>query len=135
MSAGEYTEPEKDNPNLLNPNSENGFDYGAYNFSQVLGSLDVYVPLKAGIRSRDVDVKITGGSLKVGLKGETPVIDGKLHDKVKPDDCTWTLIDNKVVHVYLEKHDGMKWWSCVIVYQRTPNCQISMVTSDRQSRR
>jgi hypothetical protein len=114
MSA-EYTEPENDNPALVVPNSENGFDYGTYNFSQVLGSLDIYVPLRSGIKSRDVDVKITAGSLRVGLKGESPVIDGALHEKVKPDDCTWTLIDNKVIHVYLEKYDGMKWWSCVIV--------------------
>ena len=50
----------------------------------------------------------------MGLKGKTPVIDGKLHDKIKTDDCTWTLVDNKVVHVYLEKLDNMKWWSCVV---------------------
>ena len=118
MSSSEFTEPEPDNPNLLKPNSENGYDYGSYNFSQVLSSMDVYVPMKEGIKSRDVDVKISATSLKVGLKGEKAVIDGKLHDKVKPDDCTWTLIDNKLVHVYLEKHDAMKWWSCVITGEK-----------------
>ena len=99
---------------LLNPNSGAGYDYGHYNFNQNLTSVDVYIPLQPGVKSRDVDVKISGTSLKVGMKGATPVLEGKLHDKVKVDDSTWTLIDNKLVHVYLEKLDGMKWWSCVV---------------------
>ena len=100
--------------NLLKPTSENGADFGSYNFGQSLGSVDVFVPFQSGIKSRDVDVRISSTSLRVGLKGQAPVIDGKLHDKVKADDCTWTLVDNKVVHVYLEKVDGMKWWSSVV---------------------
>mmetsp|Transcript_43104 Transcript_43104/g.134028 ORF Transcript_43104/g.134028 Transcript_43104/m.134028 type:complete len:126 (-) Transcript_43104:49-426(-) len=41
-------------------------------------------------------------------------MDGKMFAKVKPDDCMWTLIDNKLVQITLEKLDGMKWWSCVM---------------------
>merc|ERR1712087_121158 len=39
---------------------------------------------------------------------------GKLHSKIKSDDCMWTLIDNKIVQITLEKFDGMKWWSSVM---------------------
>ena len=114
MSTEEYTEPPADNPNLLKPSSGAGYDFGRYNFSQTLGAVDVYVPLKDGIKSRDVEVKISPSSLTIGLKGAAPVLQGKLHEKVKVDDSTWTLVDNELVHVYLEKLYGMKWWSCVV---------------------
>merc|ERR1712232_410869 len=52
--------------------------------------------------------------LKLGIKGEPLILDGKFFSKVKPDDCMWTLIDNKIVQVTLEKFDGMKWWSSVL---------------------
>jgi hypothetical protein len=105
------TEADKD---LLKPTSENGYDFGSYSFGQTLTGVDIFVPLKPGLKSRDVDVRITTSSISVGLKGEKPVLEGKLHDRIKSDDSTWTLVDNKLVHVYLEKHDGMKWWSCVV---------------------
>ena len=112
--SDDYTKPEEVASGLLKPTSDNGYEYEMYSFGQSLSSLDVFVPLNQGIRSRDVDVRITATSLRVGMKGQDPVINGHLHDKVKADDCTWTLVDNKMVHVYLEKSDGMKWWSCVI---------------------
>ena len=34
--------------------------------------------------------------------------------QVKPDDCMWTLIDNKIVHITMEKFDNMKWWTSVM---------------------
>ena len=118
MSEDPITVPDEEDSNMLQPTSGAGFDYGHYSFTQVLSSLDVYIPVTPGIKSRDIDVKISGNSLRVGLKGTTPIIDGKLHDKVKVDDSTWTLIDNKLVHVYLEKLDAMKWWSCVLAGEK-----------------
>lgn len=100
--------------NLLKPNSGGGYDFERYNFTQTLSGLDVYIPLQAGLKSKDVDIKITSSGLKVGLRGAPAVLDGKLHDKVKVEDSTWTLVDNKLVHVYLEKLEKQKWWSCVI---------------------
>ncbi|OLP98955.1 Protein BOBBER 1 [Symbiodinium microadriaticum] len=49
-----------------------------------------------------------------GVKGQPLILDGKMHSKVKPDDCMWTLVDNKIVQITLEKFDNMKWWSCVM---------------------
>ena len=100
--------------NLLKPNSGGGYEFEKYNFTQTLSGVDIFVTLQPGIKSKDVEVKITSTALRVGLKGTQAVLDGKLHDKVKVDDSTWTLIDNKVVHVYLEKLEQQKWWSCVV---------------------
>ena len=57
---------------------------------------------------------ITPSSVRIGMKGSEAILDGKLHERVKVDDSTWTLVDGKTIHVYLEKLDGMKWWSCVV---------------------
>jgi len=100
---------------LLKPNSGGGYVYERYNFAQRLSGVDVYVPFQAGIKSKDVEVKITSSGLKVGLKGApAAVLEGKLHDKVMVEDSTWTLVDSKLVHVYLEKLEKQKWWSCVV---------------------
>ncbi len=99
---------------LLTPSSGAGHDYGTYSFQQTLTSIDVFVPLAHAVKSRDVDVKISAGSLRVGLKNAPPILTGPLHDKVKPDDSTWTLVDGTVIHIFLEKFDQRKWWSCVV---------------------
>lgn len=114
MTSETVTVPAQDDPSLLEPSNGAGYDYGHYNFSQNLAAVDVYVPVQQGIKSRDLDIKIGASSLKVAVKGQGPIIEGKLHEKVKVDNSTWTFIDNRMVHVYLEKQDGMKWWSCVI---------------------
>ena len=101
-------------PNLLDPSSGAGYDFGRYNFSQTLAAIDVFVPLPEVMKSRDISVSMTPQSLSIGIKGREPVLAGKLHDKVKLDDSTWTLVDGKTIHVYLEKLDSMKWWSCVV---------------------
>jgi len=43
------------------------------------------------VTAKQLDVKIMANKLKVGLKGQPPIIDGELHKKIKPDDCLWTL--------------------------------------------
>lgn len=109
-------EPPADDPSLLIPNAAGGADYGTYSFQQTLSSVDVFVPLPRVVKSRDLDVKITNTQLSVNLKqSESPcLLSGALHEKVKLDDCTWTLVDGNTVHIYLEKLDDRKWWSCVI---------------------
>lgn len=41
-------------------------------------------------------------------------IEGDFHDAIKPDDSIWTLEDNKILHLVLEKKERMRWWSCVL---------------------
>lgn len=37
-----------------------------------------------------------------------------MHRKVIGDECFWQLEDKKDIVVYLPKHNGMEWWTCVI---------------------
>jgi len=92
----------------------NGGTTDKYSWSQTLATLEVLVPVPPGTKARDVVVSFDTQSLKVCLKGQQPVICGKLHQKIKPDDSMWTLIDNKIVQINIEKFNEMQWWSCVL---------------------
>jgi len=67
-----------------------------------------------GVKAKQIICDIGNDTLKLGVKGEPLILTGKLHAKVKPDDCMWTLIDNKIVQITIEKFDNMKWWTCVM---------------------
>lgn len=67
----------------------------------------------SNLKSRDLAVTISKKALKVGLKGQPPVIDGQLHSEIKTDDSVWT-IDKNVVVITFEKINQMSWWDRLI---------------------
>jgi len=96
------------------PPPGNGGKTDKYMWTQTLSALEVYVDVKPGVKAKQIVCDIGGETLKVGVKGEPLILEGKMHSKVKPDDCMWTLLDNKCVQITLEKFDDMKWWSSVM---------------------
>merc|ERR1712185_526067 len=66
------------------PPEGNGGSTDRYNWTQTLGALEVIIPIKPGTRAKQVVCDIGVGTLKVGIKGEPLLIDGKMHAKVKP---------------------------------------------------
>ncbi|KAL8428067.1 hypothetical protein ACSSS7_007421 [Eimeria intestinalis] len=92
----------------------NGGTTDKYRWTQTLEAVDVYVPVGNGIRASQCVVKITASKLCVGLKGQSPIIDGEFSQRVHAEDCMWTLEDQNTIHLSLEKVDRMRWWSCVL---------------------
>eukprot|EP00438_Fugacium_kawagutii_P034205 Skav233203 [mRNA] locus=scaffold24:488539:493705:- [translate_table: standard] len=53
--------------------------------------IKVFVPIEDSIKAKDCDVKITKKALKVGLKGQEPVIDDTLWKEIDPDESSWEI--------------------------------------------
>ncbi|XP_028790716.1 protein BOBBER 1 [Neltuma alba] len=110
----EKREDEKEGNGLRVPNKGNGLDLEKYSWTQTLQEINVIVPVPNGTKSRFVVCEIKKNHLKVGLKGQPPIIDGELHSAVKPDDCYWSIEDQNAVSILLTKHDQMNWWKCLV---------------------
>merc|ERR1740121_1264762 len=94
-----------------------------YTWTQTLTSLEVFVPVRPGLKAKQIVCDIGNDSMKCGVKGEPLILNGKMGGKVKPDDCMWTLVDNKMIQISLEKFEGENWWSCVMKGDAEINCK------------
>ncbi|KAK2973588.1 hypothetical protein RJ640_023238 [Escallonia rubra] len=96
------------------PNKGNGLDMDNYSWGQSLQEVTINVPVPAGTKSRFIVCDIKKNHLKVGLKGQPPIIDGELFQPVKVDDCFWSLEDQRSVSVLLTKQNQMEWWKFLV---------------------
>ena len=62
-----------------------------YWWTQSLGDTTIYVEIPMTAASRDVLCSIGTHSLRVGLVGCAPIIDGELPGAVRPRECVWNL--------------------------------------------
>nr|AAM65278.1 unknown [Arabidopsis thaliana] len=107
-------EEEKKESGPIVPNKGNGTDLENYSWIQNLQEVTVNIPVPTGTKARTVVCEIKKNRLKVGLKGQDPIVDGELYRSVKPDDCYWNIEDQKVISILLTKSDQMEWWKCCV---------------------
>ena len=61
-----------------------------------------------GTRARDVSIQFKPTHVLVGMKGESPIIDGKLPERILVDDCTWNLeVENGELTITLEVNQSL----------------------------
>jgi hypothetical protein len=85
-----------------------------YSWSQGITEVVVQVPLPRAVKPRELDVRIKSKHLYVALKGEAPIIDGELCEKVKVDDSMWSVEDGKYLNINFEKaYEAI--WKCVVL--------------------
>jgi len=111
--ADEDKEKEEEDDKTPPPEGNGGLT-DKYRWTQTLDALEVFVPIPPGTRAKQITCDIGIDTLKVGIKGQELILNGKMHGKVKPDDSMWTLLDGKTVQISMEKLDGMKWWESVM---------------------
>ncbi|KAG6912007.1 hypothetical protein DXG01_000255 [Tephrocybe rancida] len=87
-----------------------------YSWTQLLGEVDINVPVPKGTRGRDLVVVIAKKKLSVGLKGQDKILDGELCQDIKVEESTWTLEDNQSVLIHLEKINKERWWENVLTH-------------------
>ncbi|KAF8055664.1 BOB1 [Scenedesmus sp. PABB004] len=95
------------------PNDGRGADLGRYSWTQTLGEVAVCVPVGREVKAKQLHVDMRRQALRVGVRGQPPILDGALAEGIKPDDCMWNLADG-VVELTLTKAEGMHWWSRVM---------------------
>jgi hypothetical protein len=111
---GEGDESDGGEPPLVG----NGLRTDKYWFVQTLGDITLNVFIPEHIKAKNLDVVYTTKKLKVGVKGETPIIDGELPEKIVAEDTLWTIDTiegERVCQITFDKFDKMKWWDCAIV--------------------
>ncbi|KAL3658257.1 hypothetical protein V7S43_016647 [Phytophthora oleae] len=96
------------------PPAGNGGQTDKYEWTQTLQEAQVTFKVPGGTKSRQVDVEIRAGKLRVGLRGGETFVDGSLYNKVKVDDSFWTLEDGNRICIYLQKDNQMEWWKTII---------------------
>jgi len=114
VKADEDEEEDEADKGKMKPNDRNGADLDKYSWGQTLQEVELRVPLGGAFKTKDLIVNIEKKHLKVGVKGQTPIIDGDFPKDVKVDESTWVLQDKKAVMINLEKINQMEWWSKLV---------------------
>ncbi|KAI3929336.1 hypothetical protein MKX01_006572 [Papaver californicum] len=109
------SKPEKEESNhRAVPNKGNGLDMDNYSWTQSLQEVTINIPVPEGTKSRFVACEIKKNHLKVGLKGQPPILDGDFFQTVKVDDCFWSIEDSKFISILLTKQNQMEWWKYLV---------------------
>lgn len=89
-----------------------------YSWDQDKDTVFVTIPnIPKGLRGADMDVKITRDTLRAGLKGQPPIVEGKLRYKISLDDSTWGLdTDDQKLEITLVKHvpQEVEYWPSLL---------------------
>ncbi|KUI70616.1 Nuclear movement protein nudC [Cytospora mali] len=104
-----------------------------YKWQQTIADLDITITgIPGNYKGRDLVVDIKRQSLKAGVKGQEPVINGDLPHAIHVDDSTWTLTTapdgTKSIEIHLDKVNKMEWWAHALA--DAPKIDVTKITPE-----
>ncbi|WFD08182.1 hypothetical protein MVES1_003553 [Malassezia vespertilionis] len=87
-----------------------------YRWTQTLEYVELCFTLPQGTRAKQVSVDTKRQSLRVAIHGAI-VTEGELAKLILVDGSTWSIADDKILSVHLEKADKNAWWEHVYVHE------------------
>jgi hypothetical protein len=94
-----------------------------YSWTQTDRDVTITMPIGANIKSKDISYKLSPKALVMGLKGQTPLIDGDLLSTAKPDDSLWeieTASGQRIVKAVLRKAVEHTHWEFLLKSEDIP---------------
>jgi len=108
-------------------------DYGAkldkYEWIQTETQVTINIKFPKEVTSNKLNVKIKPKHLTVGVKGQTPIIDGDLPQKILVGESLWFVTDGAVEINLAKSIDGEKWWSCAVLGD--PEIDVSLIEGEK----
>ncbi|KVI07075.1 hypothetical protein Ccrd_014550 [Cynara cardunculus var. scolymus] len=98
-----------DKNGLRAPNKGNGLDMENYSWIQTLQEVTINIPVPSGTKSRFIACEIKKNHLKVGLKGQPPILDVSVLVAFRSSEQ-----DQKSISILLTKQDQMEWWKFLV---------------------
>ena len=95
----------------------NGGETDNYRWIQTLKETTVYIHVPAGTKGKHVNVTYNSSKCEIGMKGKPALVKGEFFNKIRPDECTWTLEDSdegRDIVLYLLKDNQMEGWRSVV---------------------
>ncbi|KAJ5579675.1 HSP20-like chaperone [Penicillium hispanicum] len=107
-----------------------------YKWTQTIRDVDVTAPIPANIKGRDMDVVLTKTKIRVGIKGQEPLVEGDLPHPILVDESSWTLETTptppgKEVNVHLDKVNKVEWWPHVV--KTAPKIDVTKIQPENSN--
>lgn len=88
----------------------NGGETDKYIWSQNITDITIQIKLDSPLKGKDLDITFTHNHIKVfNKKDNTAILEGELDCTIRPDDSTWSLEDNILLLIILEKANENIW--------------------------
>ena len=91
--VGDNDDDDDDDDDAPKPEG-NGGKTDRYVWTQTLQDVTVTFPVRAGLKSRHLNVVMKSDRLKLEIKNEDVLCDGELCQRIKTADSTWTIEDS-----------------------------------------
>ncbi|OLL24038.1 Nuclear movement protein nudC [Neolecta irregularis DAH-3] len=85
-----------------------------YKWNQTLADVDITASVPSGTRGKQLNIEIKKRSISVGPSGQTPILSGNLFADIKVEESTWSIEDQCLLTIHLEKINDQEWWPHVV---------------------